>query len=303
MYSGYLFVHFTGESEIGEQIYFSVSEDGFNWKDLNGGMPVIESKICEMGVRDPFILRNKIDGKFYIISTDLRIANGKGWGVAQFEGSKKLMVTCSENLVDWSDIWSVDIGVENAGCVWAPEAIYDRESGKYMVFFASMVEKDGNPPKQIIYNTFTEDFVHFTEPEIYIERDNHVIDTTIVENDGIYFRFSKDETTKNIIADYSKNVAKGPFTRLECENVEKLMGVEGPLGFKFNDRDEWCVMVDRFAAGLGYLPIVSKDMLSGEFRVLEPFEYDMGKTKKRHGSVLNITKEEYDMLCEKWLKE
>ncbi len=30
----YLLVHFTGESENGEQIYFSVSQDGLHWTDL-----------------------------------------------------------------------------------------------------------------------------------------------------------------------------------------------------------------------------------------------------------------------------
>ena len=59
-------------------------------------------------------------------------------------------------------------------------------------------------------------------------------------------------------------------------------------------------MVDQFATDGGYLPIVTKDMSSGEFRVLEKSEYDMGETKKRHGSVLNITEEEYERLTEKF---
>lgn len=300
-YSGYLFVHFTGESETGEQIYFSVSRDGLHWQDLNGGQPVIISKVCEKGVRDPFILRNRLDGRFYIISTDLRIANGKGWGAAQYEGSRNLMVCSSDDLVTWTEEEPVEIGIEGAGCVWAPEAIYDEQAGKYLVFWASMVKKDGEENhKQRIYKAYTEDFRTFTEPELYIERENHVIDTTILEHNGMYYRFSKDETTKNIIADMSSDVGRGPFKRLEAPEVEKLMGVEGPAGFKFNDRDEWCLMVDRFATGGGYLPIVTKDMASGVFRVLEEDEYDMGSTKKRHGSVLNITEEEYKRLTERY---
>ena len=300
-YGGYLFVHFTGESEKGEQIYFSVSKDGLHWTDLNNGQPVITSKICEMGVRDPFILRNRLDNKFYIISTDLRIANGKGWEAAQYEGSRKLMVCSSENLTDWTEIEAVEIGIDGAGCVWAPEAIYDEKKGEYLVFWASMVKKDGDSEhKQRIYSSYTRDFKSFSNPELYIERENHVIDTTILEWKGVYYRFSKDETTKNIIADKSENVKEGPFTRLSCPNVEGLSGVEGPAGFKFNDREEWCLMVDRFAEGTGYLPMVTTDMASGEFRVLEPEEYDMGMTKKRHGSVLNITLEEYDRLVSKY---
>ena len=300
-YSGYLFVHFTGESEIGEQIYFSLSRDGLHWTDLNNGNPVIVSKVCEKGVRDPFILRNRLDGRFYIISTDLRIANGKGWGAAQFEGSRNLMVCSSDDLINWTDAEPVEIGIEGAGCVWAPEAVFDEQKGKYLVFWASMVKVEGDEnAKQRIYKSYTEDFKTFTKPELYIERENHVIDTTILEYKGTYYRFSKDETTKNIIGDMSKNVSDGPFEKLNAPEVEKLIGVEGPAGFKFNDREEWCLMVDRFAEGKGYLPIVTKDISEGEFTVLNESEYDMGATKKRHGSVLNITEEEYAGLAEKY---
>lgn len=97
-YQAYLFVHFIGEGENGEQIYFSVSRDGLHWKDLNNGKPVIVSQVGEKGLRDPFILRNHLDGKFYIIATDLCIHAGKGWGIAQYEGSRNLMVMSSENL-------------------------------------------------------------------------------------------------------------------------------------------------------------------------------------------------------------
>lgn len=300
-YAGYLFVHFTGESETGEQIYFSVSEDGLHWQDLNNGQPVITSKICEKGVRDPFIIRNRLDGKFYIISTDLRIANGKGWGVARYEGSRNLMVCSSEDLVNWSDMTAVELALPEAGCLWAPEAIFDEKRGEYLVFFASMIKREGDmEPKQRIYKSYTKDFLHYTAAELYIERENHVIDTTILEWDGTYYRFSKDETTKNIMADMGKDVSEGPFTKLNAPEIENLTGVEGPAGFKFNDRDEWCIMVDQFATDGGYLPAVTKDMAGGEFRILSGDEYDMGQTKKRHGSVLNITKEELSRLKERF---
>ncbi len=298
-YAGYLFTHFTGETETGEQIYFAISRDGLHWKDLNGGQPVVASNIGDKGLRDPFIVRNRLDGRFYIISTDLRMAWGRGWEVAAYEGSRSLMVCSSDNLIQWSSVEPVTLAPKGAGCLWAPEAVYDEASGSYMVFFASMIKlpKD-KEHKQRIYKAFTKDFSNYTEPELYIERDNHVIDTTIMEWKGVYYRFSKDETTKNIVADMSGNLSDGPFTRLSAPNIEGLKGVEGPAGFKFNDREEWCLMVDRFAEGKGYLPAVTKDIASGDFRVLRDDEYDMGSTVKRHGSVLNITEEEYVRLEE-----
>ena len=44
-YSGYLLVHFIGEQPDGEQVYFSYSEDGLHWKDLNAGLPVLHSEL------------------------------------------------------------------------------------------------------------------------------------------------------------------------------------------------------------------------------------------------------------------
>ena len=79
-YGGYLMTHFTGETEFGEQIYFATSEDAKNWTDLNDSERVLESKLGEQGVRDPYILRTPEGDHFYMIATDLRIASGKGWG-------------------------------------------------------------------------------------------------------------------------------------------------------------------------------------------------------------------------------
>nr|MCR4744000.1 family 43 glycosylhydrolase [Lachnospiraceae bacterium] len=50
----YLFAHFTGT----EQIYFSDSKDGLDWKMLNDGDPVLKSTLGEKGLRDPFIMRS-----------------------------------------------------------------------------------------------------------------------------------------------------------------------------------------------------------------------------------------------------
>lgn len=137
---GYLFVHFTGESPEGEQVYFALSRDGLHWQDLNEQNPVIRWEDGEKGVRDPFIVRSVIDGKFYIIATDLRIANGKGWTAAQMEGSTKIVIWCSKDLVHWSEPWTFETGVPGAGCAWAPEAVYDPEKEAYLVFWASMTK-------------------------------------------------------------------------------------------------------------------------------------------------------------------
>lgn len=295
--AGYLFAHFIGESEQGEQIYFSLSKDGLHWQDLNHGQPVLVSGLGEQGARDPFLIRDEKNGVFYLIATDLRIASRKGWHVAQYEGSRCIIVWKSEDLVHWSEPWSSEVGTKESGCVWAPEAVYCEEKDAFLVFWASMTKFEGDAEaKQRIFASYTKDFVTYTEPQVYIERDNHVIDTDIVRVKEGYVRFSKDETTKNIRMDFGKTLEKDGFTDVKSEVLDHLFGVEGPIAFYIEQEQKWCLLVDRFATGKGYLPLVSENLLSGEFRILEDGEFDMGKTLKRHGGILPVTEEEYERL-------
>lgn len=296
----FLFVHFTGESEIGEQIYFSLSKDGYHWNDINNGNPVLVSEIGEKGLRDPFLIRDEKNNCFYIIATDLRIASGKGWGVAQFSGSRDIIVFKSNDLISWSKPWNVTVGVEGAGCVWAPEAIFDEEKQSFMVFWASMTKFEGDKEaKQRIFASYTNDFVNFTEPFLYIERENHVIDTDIIRVKDGYVRYSKDETTKNIRADFGKTLDKDGFKPIKSDVLDNLFGVEGPIAVQLSE-GKWCLFADRFAKGLGYLPLVTDNPLSGEFKILSDEEFNLGKNLKRHGGILPITKEEYDLLIERF---
>lgn len=300
---GYLFVHFIGEQKDGEQIYFSVSRDGLYWQDLNGGKPVLYSGIGEKGARDPFCVRDEKNGKFYLIATDLRIEAGKGWEVAQYQGSRDLLVWESEDLVHWSKERAVTVGIEGAGCVWAPEAVYDAGQEAFFVFWASMVKEPGDSePKQRIYSAYTKDFREFTTPCKYLEKDNHVIDTTIIYAGKKYYRFSKDETTKRICMEAADTLAGTDFQEVHSEVLETLYGVEGPEIYELPD-GRYCLIVDQFAAGKGYLPLVADSLESGKFTVLPENAYHLGGTKKRHGGILKITAEEYERLVTTFDKE
>lgn len=297
-YTGYLFASFAGEHlEDGEQIYFSLSRDGLHWQDLNGGKPVLTTNVGECGARDPFVIRMpKNDGgnKYYLIATDLRIYSGKGWEIAQYSASRSLLVWESDDLVKWEGPVMHELAVEGAGCLWAPEAIYDEKTDSAMIFFASMVER-----KQRIYRTFTKDFRTFSPVELYLEKDNHVIDTTMIKVEDTYYRYSKDETEKIIMVEKSHSL-NGPFDRIHSEPLDTFFGVEGPEIFKFNDRDEWCLIVDRFATGKGYIPMVSDDLSTGKFRILDDTEFNFSGTLKRHGGIIAITEDEYQALSKKY---
>ncbi|NLY43957.1 MAG: family 43 glycosylhydrolase [Clostridiaceae bacterium] len=308
-FKGYLMAHFTGESATGEQIYFATSRDGLHWQDLNDSEPVLVSDVGEKGVRDPSIIRSAEGDKFYMLATDLRIASGKGWDVAQFSGSTSLVVWESTDLVNWSAPRLINVAgsIYRAGCAWAPEAIYDERTGEYIVYWATIATTERGekiPPK--IYYSKTRDFYNFTPAQVYIDRQNSIglIDTQIIKVDNSiggykYYRASGDGQ----ITFEGSNEIFGTWDVLGDLRPVGLTGndVEGPIIFKFNGRDEWCIMVDQYASGRGYLPIVTKDLSDpNSFRRLDSSEYSLGANRKRHGSVLNITEEEYNALMAKW---
>ena len=303
-YTDYFFAYFAGEGySDGEQIYFASSQDGLNWDDLNNNEPVLTSTLGEKGVRDPFIIRSPEGDKFYLIATDLKINGGNGWTAAQENGSQSLMVWESTDLVNWSDQRMVEVSADiDAGCTWAPEATYDELTGEYVVYWASKVESDGYA-KQRVYYAKTRDFYTFTEPQVYIDKDQSSIDTTMIENDGTYYRYTKNEggatnevgaLTKTIFLEKSDSVL-GEFTSISSESLNDNQWVEGPTIFKLNNddaaEDTWCLLVDDFG-GIGYYPLLTTDLDSGEFTSPEIGTFKM-PSRARHGTPIRITAEEY----------
>ena len=300
----YLFAHFVGteKSEAEEQIYFSVSEDGQSWTTLNGKAPVLTSTVGEKGVRDPYILRGE-DGKFFVIATDLSIYNRRDdsnrWGTCQTSGSKSIVIWESTDLVNWSEARLVEVADKNAGCTWAPEAVYDVDKDMYMVFWASKVSDD-NYATQRMYRSYTKDFVTFTEPEIYIDGGNiSNIDTTITRHNGVYYRFTKNESKSSVTMMASTSLDKG-WKEVESYTINgtagnTVTGYEGPTIYKTNGKEQWTLLLDYYSKSQGYKPFVTSDITKGEFTSASDFSMD---DKYRHGTVMPITKAEYDRLVE-----
>lgn len=309
-YTDYFFAYFAGEGySDGEQIYFASSQDGLNWDDLNNNEPVLTSTLGEEGVRDPFIIRSPEGDKFYLIATDLKIYGNGDWNAAQNSGSQSLMVWESTDLVNWSDQRMVEVSAEiGAGCTWAPEATYDPATGEYVVYWASRTPSVDN--KQRVYYAKTRDFYTFTEPQLYIEKDQSSIDTTMIENDGTYYRYTKNEgdatnelgaLTKTIFIEKSSSVL-GEFTQIPSDslNSEDNQWVEGPTIFKLNNddagEDTWCLLVDDFG-GIGYYPLLTTDLESGGFTAPEEGTFRM-PSRARHGTPIRVTAEEYARIME-----
>ncbi len=315
----YLFVYFTGDETAAEheQLYFSASRDGNHWVDLNENKPVLVSEVGERGVRDPFILRSAEGDKFYILATDLSIYNRSlsnpqdPWEGTVTAASKNMVVWESADLVHWENCRLVDMAskIPGAGCVWAPEAIYDEQMGMYVVYWATFSEEsnalgDG----QNIYCSTTKDFRTFTEPVLWIDCESPILDTTMICVDGTYYRASAaDEQIRidrcsSIFGEWEKvGTLEGIF------NNKKYSGnyLEGPELFEYC-KDDWLtdsagskvrtfgLMCDRFKEKKGYLPFRSTNLSDGaadSWSVAD--DVDFGEMKKRHGSIIAITGEEY----------
>lgn len=312
-YAAYLFAHFVGDEANGgkdEQMYFSVSQDGSKWYTLNEAQPVLTSNVgmCE-GIRDPSLIRKHDGSGFVILATDLNIynlqqyinANGIGegvWSYSQTHGSRNIIIweSVGNSLTEWSEPHAYEIAAPNASCLWAPEAIWDKEQSAYMVFWSSRTQDNGT---QKVYRCYTTDFENFTEPEVYIECDESRIDTTIFEENNIYYRFTKNENTKKVYMEKGDSLS-GNFKlvssfRLDGKTYWNEEGTfEGPTMFRLNDNSGYNLLLDNY----DYKPYTTTDLDKGVFT--KAGDFDFGGVKFRHGSCIPITQDEYNALMEKW---
>ncbi|PIM71428.1 hydrolase [Streptomyces sp. JV178] len=304
---GYMFSYFTGEgTSDGEQLYFALSKgnDPLKWRELNDGKPVLTSSLGEKGLRDPFIIRSPEGDKFYQIATDLKIYGNGDWDRSQRSGSKSIMVWESTDLVNWTNQRLVKVSPDAAGNTWAPEAYYDEKLGEYVVFWASKLYDNeahtGDTYNRMMYAT-TRDFYTFSEPKVWIDRGYSVIDSTVIQHDGTYFRLSKDERNNSSSTPNSKFIFEEKSDSLldlswdpVAEGIGKgaMSAAEGPLVFKSNTEDKWYAFLDEFG-GRGYIPFETTDLASGVWTPSS--SYDL-PAKPRHGTVLPVTQAEYDRL-------
>jgi hypothetical protein len=301
-YGGYVFFYFTGEgTATGEQVYLAASRgnDPLRWDELNSGAPVLTSSLGDQGVRDPFIIRSPRGDRFYLLATDLRIHGNGDWDAAQRFGSKHIEVWESTDLVNWSAQRHVRVSPDTAGNTWAPEAYWDRTKGAFVVFWASKLyaaddpDHTGDTYNRMLYAT-TKDFRTFSAPKVWIDPGYSVIDSTVIEHRGWYYRFTKDERSAGPGAPCGKFITEERSRWLrdtdydfvaECVGANGMTRGEGPTGFKSNTEDRWYLFIDEFG-GRGYLPFQTTNLASGQWQPVTDYELP---ASPRHGTVLPVT--------------
>lgn len=293
-YSAYLFVYFTGNSINDESIHFAISKDGYRFIALNHNNAVINSKTISSsgGVRDPHILRSA-DGKiFYMVVTDM--VSAKGW-----DSNRAMVLLKSNDLVHWTSA-IVNIrqrfpGNETLQRVWAPQTIYDKETGKYMIYWSM---KHGKDPDKIYYAYANADFTDLeTEPrQLFFSPTNGAcIDGDIIYKDGKYHLFFKTEGAGSGIKIAVSDKLTSGYTLNDRYVQQTKDPVEGSGVFKLNDKEGYILMYDVYTKGR-YQFTYSKDLV--DFKVVD--KDVLMNFHPRHGTVMPITSQEANRLLRAW---
>ena len=311
---GYAFSYFVDSSLQGENIFFAASNgnDALAWTELNGGEPVLTSTQGTKGLRDPFLIRSHEGDTFWLIATDLSIGSGTSWGDAVRQGSHFLEIWESNDLINWSEQRHIEIAPSNAGNTWAPEAYYDEELGAYLVFWASSLYAEDDPDHtgesyhRMMY-AVTRDFINFDEPVIWQDNGMSRIDSTVLRESDVYYRFTKDEGASgtgcsDIIQESSstlRDTLDSWTTIATCIGRDAgTQAVEGPTAFKANPNDvhgeKFYLFVDEYV-DRGYIPLQTDDIANPDWTV--PAEYSL-PSSPRHGTVLPVTAAELSALRE-----
>ena len=351
----YIWAFFTGEGVGGEKISLAASKgnNALDWNTLNGGTPLFTSEFGEQGLRDPFIFKSKDGDKFYMLATDLKIDGRPGsFNSAQRNGSKYIEIWKSDDLVNWSKQSHVKVNSDLAGNTWAPEAYYDEEIGKYVVYWASNMYDDADESNRtkpsynrMIYVT-TDDFVNFSEPTVWIDVDRRgqggqdgagSIDVTVQKEGDVYYRIYKDENSMTLRQEKSTDLlaaVKGSYPGASGDadqwtTVGEKIGNgqsngyggtfsagEGPSLFKANEGDvngyQYYLFADQpnYHGGPNhYVPMATNDIsdasawkVIGDQMPEANFPTNSDGGKPRHGTVLGVTRAQYQKVLEAYAK-
>jgi len=299
-YTGYLFVFFPSNSN--ENIYYALSDDGYNYTVLNNDQMVLSSDSVSLkkGLRDPHMLRGE-DGYYYMVATDMKCA--EGWS-----SNRGMVLFRSKDLINWEH-HTVHFPTKYAGTtfanvtrVWAPEVIYDKKAGKYLIYYSILTSDETAKYDKVYYNYANADFSDLEgEPTYFFDRGSATIDMNIVynETDSLYHAFFKNEGEGGICKVVARSLTPAagekpgsqwfnPSSTLQQTNV----AVEGAGVFKLINEDSWILMYDCYSNGY-YQFCSSPD--------LEKFTFVKNTTTSgaftpRHGTVLPLTPSEIEAL-------
>ena len=186
-------------------------------------------------------------------------------------------------------------GQEQLERVWAPQTIYDKVAGKYMIYW-SMKYKDG--PDRIYYAYANKDFTALEgKPRqlFFSPDDKSCIDADIVYKNGKYHLFFKTEGHGNGIKQAVSDSLTSGYVLQDKYLQQTTVPVEGSSIFKLNSGKGYILMYDMYSTGK-YQFTYTEDL--ERFKVVdESVEMNF---HPRHGTVIPVTTAEAERLVTKW---
>lgn len=259
----YLFAYFRNDAKTtnGENVFYAVSKDGYNYEALNGGVPVASASQGTGHSRDPYIMKAQ-DGaeyKYYMVATDANTTNNYN--------NTGLHTWGSNDLITWDELANPQFATDKGGgsktitnMCWAPEAIWDPVAGKYMVYFATNEADSAANESAKIYYSYTADFRTFTEKKVLFDPGYGVIDADITLYGNGYVMLYKKEASSGTGAKkvwYTFKTGKSPSNsdgEYDAANAKIFESVsntqaEGPQVFPISGTSSYGVLVDYFSDG------------------------------------------------------
>lgn len=284
--SVYMFSYFINNGADG--LHLAYSNDGLQWKEIHEGKSYLKPQLsADKLMRDPCIIRGA-DGTFHMV-----------WTISWTQRS--IGYASSTDLIHWSEQQVIPVMEHepNARNTWAPEITYNPADSSYTIYWSTTItglypetqEEKENAYNHRIYYTQTKDFKTFEKSKLLLEPGFNVIDASIVNIDGLWQMFIKDETIvppqKNIKIASAKNI-EGPYQVMTAALTGNYWA-EGPTALQVNG--EWYVYFDKYRDHK-YGAVKSKDLknwvdISNSIQM---------PSKMRHGSTFKISKEEFQKL-------
>jgi hypothetical protein len=270
----------------------------------------------QKGVRDPHISRGP-DGMFYLVMTDLHIygqragyrdtewerpGSNYGWG-----NNRALVLMKSTDLINWSRtnlrVDKAFDGLENIGCAWAPQALYDPDKDKMMLYYSM---RFGNDLNRIYYTYMNDDFTRMeTYPELLFEypKDVSYIDGDITRvGDQYHLFYVPHDGRAGIKHAVSDAINSGYVYRADWVDPERV-SCEAPNLWKRIGQETWVLMYDVYRAqpnNMGF----SETSDFQTFTNLGHFNRGVMKgtnfERPKHGAVVHLSAAEARRLADHW---
>lgn len=300
----YLFAYFRNDAKStnGENIFYAVSKDGYNYESLNGGVPVANASQGTGHSRDPYIMKAQ-DGaeyKYYMVATDANTTNNYN--------NTGLHTWGSNDLITWDELANPQFATDKDGgsktitnMCWAPEAIWDPVAGKYMVYFATNEADSAANENAKIYYSYTADFINFEEKQVLFDPGYGVIDADITPYKNGYVMMYKKEASSGTAAKkvwYTFKTGKSPsnsdgeYDTANAKVFESATNTvaEGPQVFPISGTSSYGVLVDYFSSG-GFGFSYTSDFES--YTKISADNCSINHLKPSHGCIIPISDMEY----------